>query len=209
MYRQAESKGSNSKSWGKFLHYNTAICNWLFTICRFVLEDLKCKTKDIAASFKQKKSITSYQSLRLLYVLVTEKRSYLVSLRENIYGLGRYLILMSTYFRDSLLTKALLLLWIRWVRIGKWGNEGKIPLNRSILVVTKFAALHYVKMCCKPNNPSGVLRAFVAKRNKVRISALIVMNASGPCGQRNKTLKIWHISKMMAHPTRPKLKNYF
>lgn len=59
-----------------------------------------------------------------------------------------------------------------------------------MLVVTEFAALHYIKICCKLNNPTSVLIAFVAKRNKVKISAFIVMKASSPCGQRNKALKI-------------------
>lgn len=92
------------------------------------------------------------------------------------------------------------------MRTGKWGNEGKIPWNKSILVVTKFTALHYVKCSCKPSNPSGGVIAFAAGRNKVKISAFIVIKASSLCGQRNKTLKIWQ-HKKMTHPTRVKLKN--
>lgn len=76
------------------------------------------------------------------------------------------------------------------MRTGHLGNEGKIPLNRSVLVVIKFAAFHYVKICCKPNNTRVVLIAFTAKGNKVRNSAFIVMKTSSPCGQRSKTLKI-------------------
>lgn len=207
VYTWAESKASDIKVWGEFLPYNIAVCNWILSICNFLLWDLEMAKKGQMFSF------TSYfqyflnmKSLPLLYVLMMEKRScHLVSLREY-QGSARWLIFMLTYFGDWLIMKVLVLLWIRWVRTGHLGNEGKIPLNRSVLVVIKFAAFHYVKICCKPNNTSVVLIAFAAKGNKVRNSAFIVMKASSPCGQRNKTLKIWHMCEMLSYITRLKFK---
>lgn len=64
----------------------------------------------------------------------------------------------------------------------------KTPLNRSILVVAKFVALHCVRRL--ETNLHDVFTAFVAKSNRVKNSAIIIIKTSSLCGEKNKTLEI-------------------
>lgn len=52
MYRQEQNqKQVILRVLGEFLHYNIAFCNWIFSICNFVLEDVQvAKQKMFAAS---------------------------------------------------------------------------------------------------------------------------------------------------------------
>lgn len=120
MYRQEQNqKQVILRVLGEFLYYNIAFCNWIFSICNFVLEDVQMQNKrclllHTSEYYKLFSILNEYQVCTLFYVLVMEKKVYdFVSLRENTNGLARCLVLMSTYFGDLLLMEVVVLLWIR------------------------------------------------------------------------------------------------